>query len=210
MERFLGEDFGDVRVHSEPVATRAAAALKAEAFTVGRDIFFGSGKAKFDTPSGMALLGHELTHVSQRRGIKGATSSGFLKAQAEEREASNNELFLLRVLQADREETRWPVSLTMSLPVPPRSGSTTQSVGAFSIQVPSPMRRSTPPMELAKAPIGRPTPAESPAPPAPPPPAEPPAPERREKELDLDALASRVYDLIMRRLTLERERVGYR
>jgi hypothetical protein len=210
MERLLGGYFGDVRVHSEPIASRAAAALKAEAFTVGRDIFFGSGRARFDTPSGIALLGHELTHVSQRRGIKGAASSGFLKAQAEEREASNNELFLLRISQTDREETRWPVSLTMSLPVPPRSESTTQSVGAFSIQAPPPVRPISPTMELAKAPIRRPTPAESPAPPAPSPPAEPEAPERRERELDLDALASRVYDLIMRRLTLERERVGYR
>jgi len=36
------------------------------------------------------------------------------------------------------------------------------------------------------------------------------APETRGKELDVEDVARQVYDLIMRRLTLERERVGYR
>lgn len=64
----LGADFSDVRVHTGEAAAQAAAAIHAEAFAVGRDIYFGAGRWDPTSPRGVALLGHELTHVAQGRG----------------------------------------------------------------------------------------------------------------------------------------------
>ncbi|MEE8155502.1 MAG: DUF4157 domain-containing protein [Phycisphaerales bacterium] len=61
----FGHDFSDVRLHTGPSAARAAAAINARAFTLGRDIVFGAGQ---DGGTGRArrLLAHELTHVVQQ------------------------------------------------------------------------------------------------------------------------------------------------
>src|SRR5262249_13700153 len=67
MENFFGADLGDVRVHADAQAAQAAASQAAEAFTVGRDIFFGAGNFDPSSQKGKALLGHELTHVLQQR-----------------------------------------------------------------------------------------------------------------------------------------------
>jgi hypothetical protein len=40
---------------------------KAQAFTVGQDIYFAHGEYAPDTTAGGHLLAHELTHVVQRR-----------------------------------------------------------------------------------------------------------------------------------------------
>lgn len=66
MEERLGHRFDDVRVHSGPEATRAAALLEAEAFTSGRDIVFGSERYRPETPEGRRLLAHELVHTLQQ------------------------------------------------------------------------------------------------------------------------------------------------
>ena len=59
-------DFSSVRVHDGDAAATLARRVGAEAFTVGRDIFFGSGRHDFTLPSGLHLLAHELTHVAQQ------------------------------------------------------------------------------------------------------------------------------------------------
>lgn len=209
MERLLGDDFGDARVHSEPAVARMAADLKAEAFVVGRDIFFGTGRAKFNTVSGMALLGHELTHVAHRRSIRRQASSSLLQAQAEEQEALGKELAVKQVLQ-DRPGALGPSPVSPTLNRARSAKRERLTTGALSMQVPASMGRDAPSMELATARVERPTTAESPASPAPAPVAEAEAPERRERELEVEDLARQVYEMIMRRLTLERERVGYR
>ena len=56
----------NVRIHNDTSSNIMAARLNAEAFTVGRDIFFAAGKSNLSTPSGIALLAHELTHVKQQ------------------------------------------------------------------------------------------------------------------------------------------------
>lgn len=43
-----------------------AAALRAEAFTVGKDVFFRRGRFEPTTERGEALLAHELVHVRQQ------------------------------------------------------------------------------------------------------------------------------------------------
>jgi hypothetical protein len=64
----LGADFGNVRVHEGGHAAGLAQALQAKAFTVGRDIVFGSGLYSPGTLDGKMLLAHELTHVLQQGG----------------------------------------------------------------------------------------------------------------------------------------------
>ena len=65
MEDELGVSLDRVRVHTDPVAAKAAQALHAEAFTVGEDIFFAAGTYAPESRAGQKLLAHELTHVVQ-------------------------------------------------------------------------------------------------------------------------------------------------
>jgi hypothetical protein len=73
MERRFGRDFGDVQVHVGGKADQSARAVRALAYTVGRDIVFGAGNYKTSTTEGKRLLAHELTHTMQQ---SGGTSTG--------------------------------------------------------------------------------------------------------------------------------------
>lgn len=67
-ERFeasLGGDLGDVRVHADDHAGALADAVGANAYTLGRDIYFGRGRYQPATPAGEQLLAHEMAHVAQ-------------------------------------------------------------------------------------------------------------------------------------------------
>ncbi len=65
MEQRLGVALDRVRVHTDTVASDAARAVRAEAFTVGEDIFFAEHAFAPETERGMKLLAHELVHVVQ-------------------------------------------------------------------------------------------------------------------------------------------------
>jgi hypothetical protein len=67
LEPSFGEDFSDVRVHTDGSADNLNRAVKAEAFTTGTDIFFRSGSYNPSSGEGQKLLAHELTHVVQQR-----------------------------------------------------------------------------------------------------------------------------------------------
>jgi hypothetical protein len=67
MESRLGHDFGDVRVHTDSKAAESAKAVNAQAYTVGTDVVFQSGKYAPETHEGKHMLAHELTHVVQQR-----------------------------------------------------------------------------------------------------------------------------------------------
>jgi hypothetical protein len=82
MEGRFGQDFSRVRVHDDTVAGESARALHANAFTVGRDLFFDSGRFAPATRAGRHLLAHELTHVVQQGGRAG--SGGMLQRDAKE------------------------------------------------------------------------------------------------------------------------------
>lgn len=62
----FGHDFRAVRVHTDASAAQSAASLNARAFTLGRDIVFGSREYAPGTTAGRRLLAHELTHVVQQ------------------------------------------------------------------------------------------------------------------------------------------------
>lgn len=67
MEPRFGQDFSRVRVHYDGEAHRSAAALRANAFTVGEQIVFGAAQFAPRGPAGRLLLAHELSHVIQQR-----------------------------------------------------------------------------------------------------------------------------------------------
>jgi len=66
MEQRIGYDFNNVRVHTDSYAAQTSRALNAEAFTIGRDVFFNTGRYNPSTTEGKQLLSHELTHVIQQ------------------------------------------------------------------------------------------------------------------------------------------------
>lgn len=65
-ERSFGRDLGNVQVHDDAAAAAAARAVGARAFTVGRNIAFGSSEYRPHEESGRRLLAHELAHVIQQ------------------------------------------------------------------------------------------------------------------------------------------------
>ncbi|UCF92825.1 MAG: DUF4157 domain-containing protein [Desulfobacterales bacterium] len=66
VERFFPRlDLAAVRVHTDVAADRSARTLGADAFALGRDIFFRAGRFDPASAGGLALLGHELAHVRQ-------------------------------------------------------------------------------------------------------------------------------------------------
>jgi hypothetical protein len=54
-------------VHTDARAAESARAVNALAYTVGRDVVFGTGQYTPETKTGMKLMAHELTHVVQQR-----------------------------------------------------------------------------------------------------------------------------------------------
>lgn len=93
MQRRLGHNFADVRVHADEQAARSASSVGSVAYTVGRDVVFGRGQYAPQTLAGRQLIAHELTHVVQQRGTPGALSPHLEIGQADsplEREADRS------------------------------------------------------------------------------------------------------------------------
>lgn len=76
MESRLGHDFSNVRVHTDTRAAESARAVNALAYTVGRNIVFGSGHYAPGTSEGKRLVAHELTHVVQQRHVSDVSRGG--------------------------------------------------------------------------------------------------------------------------------------
>lgn len=83
MERRIGHSFGDVRIYDDHRSAETASNLGADAYTLGSDIFFDSGKFSPDTASGRRLLAHELTHTVQQK-LSSHTVSQILPYQIQE------------------------------------------------------------------------------------------------------------------------------
>lgn len=67
MEHRFGQDFSQVRIHTDARAALSAAAIQARAYTSGRHIVFGQGQYQPSSEQGKRLLAHELVHVGQQR-----------------------------------------------------------------------------------------------------------------------------------------------
>jgi hypothetical protein len=85
MEPMFGYDFSNVRIHTDSFAARTAEELGAEAFTIGRDVFFGAGRYNPSSAKGKKLIAHELTHVVQQRESYGAFKENFITGKFEDR-----------------------------------------------------------------------------------------------------------------------------
>lgn len=94
--RFGGQDFGDVRVHTDGAANESAKSVNAQAYTVGSNIVFQQGNYDPGSDSGKHMLAHELTHVVQQKSgpVEGTDAGGGVKVSDPsdrfEREASSN------------------------------------------------------------------------------------------------------------------------
>jgi hypothetical protein len=66
MENRFGADFSNVKIHTGNYASQLSNQLNAQAFTVGKDIYFNDGKYQPQFSEGKRLLAHELTHVIQQ------------------------------------------------------------------------------------------------------------------------------------------------
>lgn len=85
---FPDMDLGDVRIHTDEPADRAARSLRADAFSLGRDIYFRARRFNPSTPKGLALLGHELVHTHQVIGGEPFPAMGQRKGMEQEAEAT--------------------------------------------------------------------------------------------------------------------------
>jgi hypothetical protein len=66
MEPRFRANFGAVRIHTGDKAASLSRQLNARAFATGNQIFFGKGEFQPDTPAGLELIAHELTHTIQQ------------------------------------------------------------------------------------------------------------------------------------------------
>ncbi len=66
MEPRFGQDFSQVRVHTDAKAADSAHAVNALAYTVGPNLVFGTGQYAPQTSAGQRLMAHELAHIVQQ------------------------------------------------------------------------------------------------------------------------------------------------
>jgi hypothetical protein len=78
IEPQIGAELGGVRIHRDAAAADAADALQANAFTIGRDVYFAARRYEPHGREGRRLLVHELSHVVQQAG--GAPEQGLTPA----------------------------------------------------------------------------------------------------------------------------------
>ncbi len=62
----VGQDFSNVKIHTDSVAAKSAQSINALAYTTGNNIVFNQGQYSTNTESGQRLMAHELTHVVQQ------------------------------------------------------------------------------------------------------------------------------------------------
>jgi len=98
MERRLGHDFSQVRIHADAKGAAVAAAHGAEALAVGEELTFAAGRFAPGTRTGDELLAHELVHVVQQRaGAAGSPHGTAAGAEAEAQAAALGRAIVSRV-----------------------------------------------------------------------------------------------------------------
>jgi len=81
MESRFGQDFSDVRVHTDAQASASAESVGANAYTVGNEMVFRSGHFDASSATGQRTLAHELSHVVQQRSgpVDGTEAAGGIR-----------------------------------------------------------------------------------------------------------------------------------
>ena len=209
MEAILGRGFGGVRLYTSPLAQE----LGAEALTTGERIVFAPGRMDLRSPRGLALLGHELTHVGQALAFKPSPATGPDSTDDEETAASSQEALVQRIIEQGwpnaprmemRRATRALAALTetagltggpamgepsAAVPVPPSEGAAAGSAAATPGQGP----KGAEPARAAFGRIRETAPGEE-------------ATADQVPTPDLDHLARQVYAILKARLRAERDR----
>jgi len=67
MRSSFGPNVDDVRIHTDSRTEETVHEQGAQAFTMGKDIYFAEGKYHPSTQEGRRLLAHELTHIVQQK-----------------------------------------------------------------------------------------------------------------------------------------------
>ena len=80
MESGFGQDFSQVRLHTDSEAANMSSSIHAKAFTLDNDIYFNQGQFSPNTAEGQRLVAHELTHVVQGTGKVGRQDPDILEA----------------------------------------------------------------------------------------------------------------------------------
>jgi hypothetical protein len=134
MQIRLGRDLRDVRVHT----STQAQSLRAEAFTSGRNIVFAPGRFDLRTKGGLALLGHELTHIGQPLAFKQESGAEQVPEDSHELAAHQQEEQIQNIV-----ESGWPKTHPMELqhsvqttasPVPPMKTLSIQRMTTDSVE----------------------------------------------------------------------------
>jgi hypothetical protein len=112
MQTQLGRDLSDVRLHTSPLVQT----LRAEAFTSGRNVFFAPGRLDMNTGKGLALLGHELTHIGQPIAFKQEGSASQIFEDSQEKVARQQEEKIQNII-----ERGWPQTPARELQHPART-----------------------------------------------------------------------------------------
>jgi hypothetical protein len=84
-----------VRLHVSPLAQT----LRAEAFTSGKHVVFAPGRLDLTTSKGIALLGHELTHIGQPLAFKQESGVGQAYEDSGEQAARHQEEQIQRIVE---------------------------------------------------------------------------------------------------------------
>lgn len=85
----FGRDFSNIRIHTNSEAHRSAQAIKADAYTYGRNIVFKYNQYDPQSQTGRRLLAHELTHAVQQAGASENNQNTGREADKYEKEAEN-------------------------------------------------------------------------------------------------------------------------
>jgi hypothetical protein len=137
LSRLLDLRIPAVRIHTGQAADAAARRLNADAVSFGRSIMFRSGRFDPDSPAGLGLLGHELTHVAQAARAESDRSAGAGGGAALDRDelaAIENEKRVLqhatsrRVAPAAVASPREPTTRASQAAPAPRAATTDRAV----------------------------------------------------------------------------------
>ena len=92
MESRFGQDFGDVQIHNDSLASQSSKDINALAYTHGNHIVFASGQYQPGTDAGKKLLAHELTHVVQQNDFSSRAANSFVQRDINRRDPIHDPL----------------------------------------------------------------------------------------------------------------------
>lgn len=119
LERALAVDLSAVRVHTGRASEAAAAAVGANAYTVGQDIHFAAGQFQPGTAAGYRLIAHEVAHTLQQ-GSASATSELVVSSPGDSAEREADHIADEVGARADADRDR--ANATVSTALAPRPG----------------------------------------------------------------------------------------